>query len=77
MHGHGAHAESLQLTHDPVGASLGPTEHKSLSVLGDKFGHHGHPIGSIDLPEVVGHVGLLILIGSRCSPAPGRADSCG
>ena len=48
----------LELAHHSVGAVLGSAEHEGLPVALDDLCGDGDPLGALDLPEVVGDVGL-------------------
>ena len=61
VHGNRTHAVGLELLDDAVGPALGPAEDERLSVVLDQFGRDRHPLGPIDLPEVVGDVTLRLL----------------
>ena len=58
----------LELPDDAVGAALGAAEDEGLAVVLDELGRDGHPLGPIDLPEVVGHVALGLLGGLDGDP---------
>ena len=43
-----------------------PAEDEGLTVVRDQLGRDGHPLGPVDLPEVVGHVPLGLVRGLYC-----------
>ncbi len=61
VHRDGTHSLRLELTDDPVRTPLGAAEYERLSVLRDDLGRDGHPLGPIDLPEMMDDISLFLL----------------